>query len=154
IAAKLLAHLECDPMHLGDFVAKMNRQSDCLALIRKSTFDRLSDPPRGVGADLRALGWLESIDCCHQPDVSFGNKVKKRQTTIHVVLCDGDHEAQVRIDHEGAGLAIAVSDFSCELNFLFPCQKGDSSDLAEVNLHCGIFSFGIHMGFLLSGSST
>ena len=93
LAAELLAHVQRDAAHLRDFVAQMNRQPDCLALIREGALDRLPDPPRRIGAELSAFRGIEPIDRRHQSDVSFGDHIKKRQTEIRVVLCDRDNEA-------------------------------------------------------------
>ena len=125
----------------------MDRQADRLALVGQSALDRLLDPPGGVGAELAALGGIETLDGLHQADVALGNEVEQRQAEIRVIVRDLDHEPQVGADHQGARLAVALLDFRGQLDLLVGSQKRDLPDLTQVNLYSSIRIFGSHITF-------
>ena len=144
-AAELFAHLQRDATHFGDFVHKMHRQPDGLALVRQRSLDRLLDPPRGISAQLSALCRIESLHGLHQADVAFGNQVQQGQAKIRVIVRDLDHQAQVGPDHQGARFAIAFFYLSGQLDLLIRSQKRDLPDLAQVNLYSCIAIFSSHI---------
>jgi hypothetical protein len=60
---------------------------------------------------------------------------------------DLDHEPQVRANHQGAGLAVALLDLGSQLDLLVRSQKRDLPDLTQVNLYSSIRIFGSHITF-------
>ena len=61
--------------------------------------DRLPDPPRRIGREFVAAAIFELIDGLHQADIAFLDQIKELQAAVRVFLGDGDHEAQIGLDH-------------------------------------------------------
>ena len=125
----------------------MHGQANRFALVRQSALDRLFDPPGGVRAQFSALGRIEALDSLHQADVAFGNEVEERQTEIRVIVRDLHDEPQVRANHEGARLAVALFDFRGELDLLVGREQRDLPDFPQVNLNSSIAIFSSHITF-------
>ena len=97
--------------------------------------DGLADPPGGVGGEFVAAAILELIHGLHQADIAFLDQVEELQAAIGVFLGDGDHQAQIGLDHlllRLARLALAllhdVHD-AAELGDLKPGLGGEVMDL-------------------------
>src|ERR1700756_5260417 len=56
-----------------------------------------------------------------------------------------DHQAQIGPDHQSARFAIALLNFSGQLDLLLRSQQRDLPDLAQVNLNSGIAIFSSHI---------
>ncbi len=82
----------------------MHRDADGARLVGDRAGDGLPDPPGGVGRELVAAAVLELVDRLHQADVAFLDQVQELQAAVGVFLGDGDHQAQVRLDHLLLGL--------------------------------------------------
>ena len=93
----------------------MHRNPDGPGLVGDRPCDRLTNPPRRIGAELVAPLVLELVDRPHQADIALLNQVQEVQTMVQVPLRDADHEAQIRADHlvlgavEGADVALQLS---------------------------------------------
>src|SRR5260370_216459 len=72
---ELLTHFftysERKSAHLGNLVDQVNRKPNGFTLIGQRSFDRLFNPPSGVGTQFSALGRIEALDRFHQPDIAF-----------------------------------------------------------------------------------
>ncbi len=77
----------------------MNGKTDGAALVRDGAGDRLSDPPGGVGGELVALLVIELLSRTDQAEAAFLNQILEAQASVHVLLGDRDHQAQVRLHH-------------------------------------------------------
>ena len=97
--SKLLLH----PHQLVDRLDHVHRDADGARLIGNRAGDRLPNPPRRVGRKLVAAAVLEFLHRLHQAHVAFLDQVEKREAAIGVFLRDGNHEAQVGLDHFGFG---------------------------------------------------
>ena len=98
-AADLVQHLAAGAHQLVDRFDHMDRDTDRACLIGDRAGDRLTDPPCGIGRELVAAAVFELIDRFHQADVALLDQVEELQPAVGVFLGDGDHEAQVRLDH-------------------------------------------------------
>src|SRR5207248_2959192 len=87
----------------------------------------------------------EAFHRLHQADVALGNQVQQWQAKIRVVMRDLDHQTQIRPDHQRARFAIALLNFSGQLDLLLRGQKRDLPDLTQVNLNSGIAIFSSHI---------
>ena len=87
--------------------------------LAKSALDRLLDPPGGVGGEFAALFRIEALHRLHQADVAFGNQVRDGHAVVGVVLGDFHDQPQIRADHVGTRLGIALLDALRESHLLF-----------------------------------
>src|SRR5581483_10315971 len=92
----------------------------------------LADPPRGVGAELVALGPVELLDRPDQADRAFLDEVQEVHPRALVTLGPVDDEAKVRLDHLPLGRLIALGDAPTQLELLGGPRNGASADLLEV----------------------
>src|SRR6266513_1895970 len=97
--AELLAHLQGNPAHLGNFVHEVDRKTDGFALIGQSPLDRLLDPPCRVRAELPAFSRVKTLHRLHQTDISLRDQVEQRQAKICIIMRDLDDETQIRANH-------------------------------------------------------
>ncbi len=76
---------------------------------------------------------------------------KQRETKIGVIVRDLDDESQIRTNHEGARLAVALLDLRGEFDLLVGSQERDLPDLAQVNFYASIAIFSSHITFHRKG---
>ena len=81
----------------------MDRDADGARLIGDGTGSSLSDPPGGIGAEFVAAAVLKLLHGLHQAGIALLNQVEEGEAAVHVLLDDGDHEAQIGLDHLRAG---------------------------------------------------
>ena len=91
-----------------DEVDHVRRNVDRLDRVDERALDRLFDPPRCVGGEPRTLRWIKAFDRADQTDVAFLDEVGQRQSTVGVVLRDGNDEPKVRADHAILCVSIVV----------------------------------------------
>ena len=106
-----MQHLARGADQLVDRLDHVHRDADGARLVGDRAGDRLADPPGRVGRELVAAAVLELVDRLHQADIAFLDQVEELQAAVGVFLGDGDHEAQVGLDHfllGVAGLALAL----------------------------------------------
>jgi hypothetical protein len=83
----------------------MHRDADGARLVGDRASDGLANPPGGIGRELVAAAVFELVHRLHQADVAFLDQVEELQATVGVLLGDGDHQAQVGLDHLFLGSA-------------------------------------------------
>ena len=98
-AADLVEHLARGTHQLVDRLDHVDRDADGARLVGDRTRDRLPDPPCRIGRELVAAAVLELVDRLHQADIAFLDEIEELQPAVRVFLRDGDHEAEVRLDH-------------------------------------------------------
>ena len=84
-----------DPRQLVDRLDHVHRDADGARLVGNRAGDRLSDPPRGVRAELIALAELELLDRPHQADVALLDQIQQRHTAADVLLGHRHDEPQI-----------------------------------------------------------
>ena len=99
LAADFVKHLARGAHQLVDRLDHVHRNTDGARLIGDRAGDGLPDPPGGIGREFIAAAVLELVDGLHQADVAFLDQVQELQAPIGVFLRNGDHQAQVRLDH-------------------------------------------------------
>src|SRR5690606_6431253 len=110
LAADLLHQVAAGADELVDGLDHVDRDADGPRLVGDRAGDGLTDPPRRVGAELVAALVLELVHGLHEADVALLDQVQELQTTVRVLLGDGDHQAQVGLDQLGLGaLGVALS---------------------------------------------
>ena len=94
-----------DAVHLVDGLDHVHRDADGAGLIRDGARDGLADPPGGIGRELEAATEFELVHRLHQADVAFLDQVQELQAAVGVLLRNGNHQAQVGLDHFLLGIA-------------------------------------------------
>ena len=97
IVAQLLQQLAGNADNLVDGLNHVYRNTDRTRLIRNRTGDRLTDPPRCVGRELKALGAVELLNCLDQTEVALLDQIEKQHAAADIALCDRDNQSQVRL---------------------------------------------------------
>ncbi len=70
-----------------------------LSLVGERLDDRLPDPPGAVGREAAALGVIEPFHRLDESDVSFVDQVEEREAAVLILLCDGNDEPEIAVDH-------------------------------------------------------
>src|SRR5438128_4935513 len=122
----------------------MHGEANRLLLIGERSFDRLLDPPRGVGGKFSTLRRIEALDGFHQADVALRNQIEQRQSKIRIIVRDLNDQAQIRTNHQGASFLVAALNFGGEFNLLVGSEQRDLPDLTQVNLYSSIAIFSCH----------
>src|SRR5213082_3741785 len=125
----------------------MHGEANRLRLIGERAFDRLLDPPRGVGGKFSTLRRIEALDGFHQADVALRNQIEQRQSKIRIIVRDLNDQTQIRTNHQGASFLVAALNFSGELNLLLWSEQRNLPDLAQVNFYSSIAIFSSHKTF-------
>ncbi len=76
----------------------MRRQANNTTLLGQGACDALSDPPRGVRAELAATAVVELFHGLHQAQVTFLDQVQEWYPLAHVALGDTHHQPCVGLD--------------------------------------------------------
>src|SRR5476651_1637078 len=108
-ATHFLQHLPGNTVELVDRLDHVHRNTDGAGLVGDRASDRLTDPPGGISRELVAATVFELVHRFHQADVAFLDQIEELQTTVGVLLGDGDHQTQVRFNHlflRAAGLGL------------------------------------------------
>ena len=128
LAALLVKELATGADQLVDRFNHVDRNADRSRLVGDAASDRLTDPPRGVGAKLISSAVLELVDRLHQADVALLDQIKELQTTICIFLGDRDDETQIGFNHFLFGNArLALGFLHC---------VNDSTELTERHASC------------------
>ncbi|OIQ76287.1 hypothetical protein GALL_420370 [mine drainage metagenome] len=83
----------------------MHRDADGARLVGDGAGDGLANPPGGVGGKLVAAAIFELVHRLHQADVALLDQIQELQATVGVLLGDGNHQAQIGLDHLSLGAA-------------------------------------------------
>src|SRR5207244_13248613 len=86
------------PDQLVDRLDHVHGDPDRAGLVGDGSRDGLADPPRGVRAELVALGVVELLDRADEPEISFLDEVQEQHPATHVPLGDRHDEPEVRLD--------------------------------------------------------
>ena len=121
LAAEVLVHLALDPGELVDLLDEVDGQPDGAALVGHAAGDRLTDPPRGVGRELEALGVVELLHRADQAQVALLDQVQQRHAATGVALGQRHHESQVGFQ-QVAPRRLAVADDRGEITFAVLAQ--------------------------------
>ena len=81
----------------------MHRDADGACLVGNRTGDGLAYPPGGVGGEFVAAPIFEFIHRFHQADIAFLNQIEELQAAVGVFFGDGNHQAQVGLNHFSLG---------------------------------------------------
>ena len=103
------------PHELVGHFDHVHRNTDRSTLVRDGSRNSLADPPRRIGRELVAASILELLDRLHQADIAFLDQVQELKIAVGVLLRDGNHEAQIGLDHLNLGLlrlALAALDLA------------------------------------------
>ncbi len=73
----------------------MHWKADGATGVGNTARDGLADPPCCIRGELEAFTPVELFDGVHEAEVSFLDEIEEGKTRCLVLLCDGDHEAQV-----------------------------------------------------------
>ena len=96
LAAQILEQLTLDAAELVDHLDHVHRDADGAGLIGHRAGDGLTDPPRGIGGELVALGVVELLDRANQAQVALLDEVQERHSAAGVTLGQRDHQTQIR----------------------------------------------------------
>ena len=88
----------------------MHGNTDGTGLVGDSARDGLTDPPRGVRGELKALLVVELLDGADQTEVALLDQVQEQHAATDVALGDGDDQTQVGADERLLGLETHVLD--------------------------------------------
>ena len=95
LATLFLKQLLLYVTQFGHRLDHVDRDPDRPGLVGNGSRNRLTNPPGGVGAELKPATIFVFVDSTHQARVAFLNQVKERQATVAVLLGDRNHQTQV-----------------------------------------------------------
>jgi hypothetical protein len=134
-ATEVVFQLPRRPLQGGHELDHVRRHVDRLRRVDQGPFDRLLDPPAGVGAEPAAVLGVEAFDRLQEADIAFFDQVQQRQASVHVVLGDVHHQPQVRLHHVLAcGEVVVLDDAAGEGLFLIARKQWRFVDLPQVQL--------------------
>lgn len=137
LAAEFGSEGGADATKALDLIDKMNGKTNGFALGGEGSADGLFDPPAGVGAEADIPLGIEAVDCFHEAEVSFGDKIEKGKPAMFVIGGKFYNEAEVGLDHEFAGGGVATADAFGEDEFFGAIEEGGFADALEVGLEGG-----------------
>src|SRR5918994_2156866 len=98
LALELNGELADRTADLPDLLGHVHGDSDGAALVGNSPLHRLTDPPRSIRREPKALLRVELLYSLHQTYVALLDEVLKGQPIAPVLLGHRDHEPQVLLD--------------------------------------------------------
>ena len=110
VATQVLEKLTLHADELVDGLDHVHGNTDGTGLVGDSTCDGLTDPPRGVRGELKALLVVELLDGADQTEVALLDQVQEQHAATDVALGDGDDQTQVGADERLLGLETHVLD--------------------------------------------
>ena len=116
----------------------MNGKTNRFALVGESAFDRLLNPPCGIGAELATFDGVKAIDSFHETNVALRDQVGDGHAVASVVLSDLHNEAKIGLDHLGARSLVALFDPFRKCNFILGSEERSFRDLLHVGLHAAV----------------
>ena len=140
----------------------MHRHANGTRLVSHGSGDGLTNPPRGIGGELKALLPVELLDGANQTEVAFLNQIQEQHATAGVTLSQRNHKSQIGFQQVVLGtpaivrspleltLALEVHlvgfgvqqvlgiqtgfDTLGQIDFLFRIQQAHTTDLRQVIL--------------------
>ena len=141
----LLASLPVDrALHIVNLVDELelvDGNSDGPDLTLNGADDALSNPPARIGGELEASGPVEFLDGLHQTQVSFLDQVGEGQAAVGVLLGDTHHESEIGSGEDlfgELGIGPVLSDFPCDLDFIFSGEQRDLSHALQILIQKGV----------------
>ena len=110
VATQVLEKLALHADELVDGLDHVHGNTDGTGLVGNRTRDGLTDPPRGVRGELKALLVVELLDGANQTEVALLDQVQEQHAAADIALGDGDDQAQVGADERLLGLETDVLD--------------------------------------------
>lgn len=98
VATQVLKELALHTDELVDGLDHVHGNTDGTGLVGDSARNGLTDPPRGVRGELKALLVVELLDGADQTEVALLNKVQEQHAATDIALGDGDDQTQVCAD--------------------------------------------------------
>lgn len=95
----------------------VDRQANGAGLVHDRPFNRLADPPGGVGRETEAAFGVELLDSPDQAQVALFNQVQQRQATIDIAPGNFHHQPQVAFNHAFAPGRVATLRQPRKMNF-------------------------------------
>ncbi len=92
-------------IELVDLLDHVHRNSNGSTLVGDAARDCLANPPGRVSRKLEATTVFEFLDGLEEPEVSFLDDVAELHASVHVLLGDGDDQAQIGRNHFLLGAA-------------------------------------------------
>ena len=86
----------------------MHGNTDGTGLVGDSARNGLTDPPRGVRGELKALLVVELLDGADQTEVALLNQVQEQHAATDIALGDGDDQTKVCADERLLGFEAHV----------------------------------------------
>ena len=86
----------------------MHGNTDGTGLVGDSARNGLTDPPRGVRGELKALLVVELLDGADQTEVALLNQVEEQHAATDIALGDGDDQTKVCADERLLGFEAHV----------------------------------------------
>ena len=149
--------------HIPDTAHRFNhvdRNSNSTALVRDGSCNCLSNPPRGICAELKPTPIFKLVNGTHQASISFLNQVEKRKATIPIFFRYRYNKPQIAFGKPSFRTLIASKNFIYFLHAslqaarcFLACFKNCSVFINKVlPVRCWLFgSFvGIYLDFELS----
>ncbi len=121
--------------HLVDGFHHVDGDTDGPRLIGDGAGDGLTDPPRGVGGELEALGIVEFFNGLDEAQVALLNQVQELHTAAGILFGDADHQPQVGLLQPSLGGRVVLLDLDGQVDLFFRRQQRDLADLLEIDLH-------------------
>jgi hypothetical protein len=112
----------------------VDRDPDGPRLVGDAALDRLPDPGSRIRGELQPAAPVELLDRADQAQDPLLDQVGERDLLTAVVLGDGDHEAQVRVDHSLLGGEVTALDPLGELDLLLGREQAVPADLVQEQL--------------------
>lgn len=98
VATQVLKELALHADELVDSLNHMHGNTDGTGLIGNGARNGLTDPPRGVRGELKALLVVELLDGADQTEVALLDQVKEQHAAADIAFGDGDDQTQVCAD--------------------------------------------------------
>ena len=108
VATQVLEKLTLHADELVDGLDHVHGNTDGTGLVGDSARDGLTDPPRGVRGELKALLVVELLDGADQTEVALLNQVQEQHAAADIALGDGDDQTQVCADERLLGFEAHV----------------------------------------------
>lgn len=94
-AAVLLHELFLGAVHLQRHACLVERHTNNAALHGQCFHDALTDPPYGIGDELKTAGLIELFRSLHQSHVALVDEVGEGNALMLILLCNGNYKTKV-----------------------------------------------------------
>ena len=112
------------------------------ALFADGLQDALTNPPNGVGDELKAAGFVELLCGFHQADVALVDEVVERHALVLILLRHRHHKAQVGLHQAFECLFVAMADALCQFHLFVHGEEFQTANLGEIFVNRCITTIG------------